>query len=364
MNSTKKIKIFFWPCSENNFYPKFLESKFLFFYLFFLIFLKFIIFPFFIFFPKFPFFAEISKNVMFGLTNKEREKSNVLPLREDPLLTLAAQLKAKDMLERQYFSHQDPEGNPPWEWLKRVGYDFQVAGENLAIGFLDSEEVFSAWMNSCSHRENLLNPRFEEMGIGIAKGNFKGSEVAIVVQFFGTKKPQQKASPKIVTISPDEKIKKETKSNIAKKNSKPALTEKPKEKIFQESTTSQKFVFETSTLRSTTFKTATSEISTSGIAKIEEGPKNFPEKIQFQTFSFLSFKYHKLVDFFIYLNLISIIFILFATIFSDIFLYRKFAIDYVDLLPKTFVFLAVLIILISYDKVEIISNIPHNFAIY
>jgi hypothetical protein len=359
MNFIKKIKIFFWPCSENNFYPNFLESRFLFSYLFFLIFLKFIIFPFFVFFPKFPFFAEISKNVLFSLINKEREKFNVLPLKEDPLLTLAAQLKAKDMLERQYFSHQDPDGNPPWEWLKKVGYDFQVAGENLAIGFLDSEEVFSAWMNSYSHRENLLNPRFEEMGIGIAKGNFKGSEVTIVVQFFGTKKPQQKSAPKVVTVSPSEKIKKETKPNIAKKTSPPLLTEKPKEKIPQETTTSLKIALESSTSQIPTF-----EISTTEIAKIVEKPQNFSEKIQFQTLSFLSFKYHKIVDIFIYLNLASIIFILFATIFSDIFLYRKFAIDYADLFPKAFVFLAVLIILISFGKVEIISNIPHDFAIY
>lgn len=360
MKFVEKIKIFFWPCAENNFYPKFLESRFLFSYLFFLIFLKFIIFPFFVFFPKFPFFAEISKNVLFSLTNKEREKFNVLPLREDPLLTLAAQLKAKDMLERQYFSHQDPDGNPPWKWLKKVGYDFQVAGENLAIGFLDSEEVFSAWMNSYSHRENLLNPRFEEMGIGIAKGNFKGSEVTVIVQFFGTKKPQQKSVPKVVTVSPSEKIKKETKPNIAKETLPSTFVEKPKEKILKEETaTSPKIALESSTSQ-----IATSEISTSEIAKITETSQNLPEKIQFQTLSFLSFKYHKIVDFFIYLNLASIIFILFATIFSDIFLYRKFAIDYADLFPKAFVFLAVLIILISYGKVEIISNIPHNFAIY
>ena len=352
MKFTKKIKTFFWPCVENNFYPKFLESNFLFSYLFFLIFLKFIIFPFFLFFPKLPFFAEVSKNVLFSLTNKERGEKNFSFLKEDPLLTLAAQLKAKDMLQRQYFSHNDPDGNPPWEWLKKVGYDFQVAGENLAIGFLDSEEVFRAWMNSYSHRENLLNPRFEEMGIGIAKGNFKGAETTIVVQFFGTKKPQ-KFSPKVVTVSPEEKIE--------KKSSKNHLIEKPNERISQEIATSEIATSQKSPLKNATSQIFASEIFTS---KIVQGPQNFSGKIQFQTLSFLNFKYHKIVDFFIYLNLILTIFILFVSIFSDIFLYRKFKIDYADLLPKTFVFLMVLIILISLDKVEIISNIPHNFAIY
>ncbi len=343
MKLLQKIKLFFWPCFDNNFYPKFLESRFLFSYLFFLIFLKFILFPFFIFFPKLPFFAEISKHVLVYLINKEREERNILPLKEDPLLTLAAQLKAKDMLEREYFSHEDPQGNPPWEWLKKVGYDFQVAGENLAIGFLDSEEVFLAWKNSFLHRQNLLNPAFEEMGIGIAKGKFQGTETTIVVQFFGTKKPQ-KTSPKVLTVGPQEKIKKETKKETP--------------------TTLPEITFETSNLESPTSQIETSQISTSEIATIKEEPKNFSQKVQFNTLSFLSFNYHKIVDFFIYLNLVSIIFILFVAIVSDIFLYRKFAIDYADLIPKAFIFLAVLIILLSFDKVQIISNIPHDFAIY
>jgi len=363
MKFIKQIKFFFCFCFENNFYPKFLESRFLFSYLFFLIFSKFILFPFFFFFPKFSFFAEVSKNVLFNLVNETRQEKNISPLKEDPLLTLAAQMKAKDIIERQYFSHSDPQGSPPWEWLKKAGYDFRIAGENLAIGFLDSEEVFNAWENSYAHRENLMNPRFKEMGIGIAKGKFQDAETTVIVQFFGTKKPQ-KTSPQVVTVAPQEKIKKETKPNVAGKSLEPSLVEKPKEKMFQESATSQKTAFEISTLETTTSQIATSEISTSQIAKIAQEPKNFLEKIQFQTLSFLTLKYHKIVDFFIYLNLASIIFILFVAIFSDIFLYRKFAIDYADLFPKAFVFLAILIILISCDKVEIISNIPHNFAIY
>lgn len=353
MKFIEKIKTFFWPCLENNFYPKFLESRFLFSYLFFLIFLKFVLFPFFLFFPKLPFFAEISKNVLFYLINKEREQRNILPLKEDPLLTLAAQLKAKDMLERQYFSHEDPQGNPPWEFLKKVGYDFQIAGENLAIGFLDSEEVIEAWKNSISHRENLLNPNFEEMGIGIVKGNFKGSEATIVVQFFGTKKPKKRI-PKVLTVAPQEK----TLAQKPKPESEKIPTQIPKEKsIISETSTKEVATSQTLTLEN--FSTFTQEIS-----KTEKQPKNFSEKIQLNTFSFLSLKYPKIVDLFIYLNLVSIIFILFVAIISDILLYRKFSIDYPDLLPKAFTFLIVLIILISCDKVEIISNIPHNFAIY
>jgi len=366
MRVFKKFEIYFWPCSENNFYPKFLESRFLFSYLFFLIFLKFILFPVIIFFPKSSFFAEISKNILFALVNETRKEKNISPLKEDPLLTFAAQLKAKDMIERQYFSHQDPEGNPPWEWLKKVGYDFKLAGENLAIGFLDSEEVFGAWKNSYSHRENLLNPNFEEMGIGIAKGKFQGAETTVVVQFFGTKKSKN-LSPQIVTIAPEEKTKKKSTPNLAKENLAPTSTKKIPEKP-KESTTSQTALTipspEIAMLETTTLAGTMPETTTSKPEFLKEESKAFFQQIQLGTFSFLSLLYPKVIDVFVYLNIASILFILFVAVISDLFVYRRFAIDYGDLIPKTLTFLAVLIILLSFDKNNIISAIPHNFHIY
>jgi hypothetical protein len=66
-----------------------------------------------------------------------------------------------------------------------------VAGENLAIGFVDSEEVAKAWEASSTHRQNLLEPSYREIGVAVVKGSFQGKETTLVVQFFGT--PQAKA---------------------------------------------------------------------------------------------------------------------------------------------------------------------------
>ncbi len=92
---------------------------------------------------------------MLELTNEERIDNGLSALELNPKLELAAQQKAQDILSKDYFAHQSPDGFTPWYWFEKVGYDYQYAGENLAIGFLDSEEVSQAWLESPSHRANL-----------------------------------------------------------------------------------------------------------------------------------------------------------------------------------------------------------------
>jgi len=122
--------------------------------------------------------------VVVDLTNKEREDVQTRALTANVLLEKAAQMKAEDMATRGYFSHESPDGNAPWEWIKKTGYQFAYAGENLAINFFDSQDVVSAWMNSESHKENILDKHFTEIGIGTARGIYKGKEALFVVQFF------------------------------------------------------------------------------------------------------------------------------------------------------------------------------------
>ncbi|GAH47620.1 unnamed protein product, partial [marine sediment metagenome] len=76
------------------------------------------------------------------------ESLGLSALRENPQLSKAALLKAQDMLENDYFAHRSPEGITGWYWIKKAGYNYQRAGENLAIAFLDSEEVHKAWNDS------------------------------------------------------------------------------------------------------------------------------------------------------------------------------------------------------------------------
>ncbi len=137
-------------------------------------------------FPKTNYFASILPSVVVDLTNKERSDNKEAALTTNKLLVEAATMKAEDMVKRGYFSHESPDGNAPWEWIKKTGYQFAYAGENLAINFFDSKDVVDAWMNSTSHRANMLDAHYTEIGIGTARGMYKGREALFVVQFFAT----------------------------------------------------------------------------------------------------------------------------------------------------------------------------------
>lgn len=124
--------------------------------------------------------------VLVNLTNKDRAAANISELKVNPILEKAAQMKADDMVAKSYFAHNSPDGKTPWYWFKQAGYTYIYAGENLAVNFQDSEEVQTAWMNSTSHRLNIVNPRFTEIGIATSTGTYKGRTAVFVVQMFGT----------------------------------------------------------------------------------------------------------------------------------------------------------------------------------
>lgn len=127
---------------------------------------------------------------MFWLTtNTNRVADALSPLKPNALLELAAQEKANDMAANGYFAHTSPSGLTPWYWFQKVGYNFTYAGENLAVNFTDSEDVINAWMNSPSHRENILNGNFTEIGIATAQGTYNGKSAVFAVQLFGTPAP-------------------------------------------------------------------------------------------------------------------------------------------------------------------------------
>lgn len=128
--------------------------------------------------------SAVVPSVVVDLTNRHRSEASVDELATNPLLEQAAQLKAEDMAARGYFSHYSPEGVSPWTWLDRVGYNYEIAGENLAVNYFSSASVARAWMKSPTHRENILRPEFSEIGIGLAHGTYKNRPAVFVVQFF------------------------------------------------------------------------------------------------------------------------------------------------------------------------------------
>ena len=116
-------------------------------------------------------------------TNTQRHESSLHDLHENALLDDAAHAKALDMASRGYFAHIGPGGVLPWVWITSAGYDYQFAGENLAVRFQDSKDVVNAWMASPTHRDNILGAAYTDVGIGVAQGVYQGQPATFVVQY-------------------------------------------------------------------------------------------------------------------------------------------------------------------------------------
>lgn len=121
-----------------------------------------------------------------SLTNQEREKTGQGVLVENEKLSVAAQAKAADMFADDYWAHYSPRGKSPWNFITSAGYKYVYAGENLARDFTDAKSVVSAWMRSSSHKANMLDGNFKEIGVAVADGKIGGREGILVVQMFGS----------------------------------------------------------------------------------------------------------------------------------------------------------------------------------
>ncbi len=183
-----RMKLWFIPIKENSYSPIFLNSKILLYFVVLILVFKILFVSISINFPKYIFFADVSKTDLVSLINKERAVLGLQTLSENSKLNQAALLKAKDMAYNQYFAHTSPNGISPWFWFKKIGYNYKYAGENLAIGFTESTDVYNAWFDSQSHRENFLNQNYSEVGTAVLNSNFGGNNTIIVVQLFGKQK--------------------------------------------------------------------------------------------------------------------------------------------------------------------------------
>lgn len=107
----------------------------------------------------------IDVNQIQQLLNEERSSHNLSPLTSNGTLTDAALLKAEDMHEKNYFSHESPDGRMPWDYIDATTYPYEYAGENLAVDYDSPTEVVSAWLESTAHRDNILNSNFNHLGL-------------------------------------------------------------------------------------------------------------------------------------------------------------------------------------------------------
>jgi len=135
-------------------------------------------------------------------TNSQRVANGLGSLALNAKLNQAAQAKANDMVARNYWAHNTPDGQAPWVFFQNAGYDYTTAGENLAYGFTTSDATVTAWMNSPPHRENVLGASYTEVGFGFANsGNFNGAgEQTVVVAEYGS--PAIASAPATTTPTP------------------------------------------------------------------------------------------------------------------------------------------------------------------
>ena len=132
--------------------------------------------------------TDMSISGLLAGTNNQRSSNGLGALAINAQLNQAAQAKANDMVSRDYWSHNTPEGNPPWVFFTNAGYQYQTAGENLAYGFNTYDDAITGWMNSPGHRANILNTSYLEVGFGVANSaNYQGTgPETVVVAMYGS----------------------------------------------------------------------------------------------------------------------------------------------------------------------------------
>ncbi|MEA2056109.1 MAG: CAP domain-containing protein [Patescibacteria group bacterium] len=148
------------------------------------------------------FSSSITAEKVIEQTNQQRINSGLKPLVTNQKLSAAALAKAQDMLDDQYWAHVSPDGRQPWDFIKEANYTYRVAGENLARDFQEAESMMQAWMSSPTHKANVLNNKYEQIGIAVVDGKLEGFETTLVVQMFGTPQVAQvKTASKEISAS-------------------------------------------------------------------------------------------------------------------------------------------------------------------
>ncbi len=141
------------------------------------------------------FATDISSDRLFALTNEKRVNNGLPELSYNSQLAAAAAGKAQDMFSKGYWAHFGPNGESPWTFILGSGYSYDTAGENLAKNYTTSGEVVDAWMDSPTHRENVLKSSYRDVGFAVANGNLGGEDTTLVVQMFGSKSVLAPSAP-------------------------------------------------------------------------------------------------------------------------------------------------------------------------
>ena len=186
--TNQRLKDFFVPNEENNFQPKVLHPKRVVFHIGAALLVKLLVI---IFVLVYPLSVWMSPDVLSGrgqeiisLTNGLRQGLSLSRLEESDLLNQSAYKKVQDMFLNQYFAHTSPDLKGLKSFLKEAGYRYSTAGENLAIGFSSPREVMTAWENSPTHYNNLVDSDFLEIGVSLVENIFEEDSTVLIAQHF------------------------------------------------------------------------------------------------------------------------------------------------------------------------------------
>lgn len=146
------------------------------------------------------------KTDVIRLVNSARSDAGLPALKENGVLDLAAKAKAEDMGIKEYFSHNSPDGKTPWDFINGAGYKYSAAGENLAMDFLTADSAHKALMSSPTHRANILNPVFTEIGVSVVQGTSGSRPTIYLVQHFGRPAVKTPQVPKITDLDAAKEI--------------------------------------------------------------------------------------------------------------------------------------------------------------
>ncbi len=155
--------------------------------------------------------TNIEEDNLLIITNQKRAEKGLKPLTKNEQLASAAAAKAKYMFTNNFWAHNAPDGTTPWKFINDAKYDYIYAGENLARDFENSEDVVVAWMDSPSHRANILQEKYEDIGFAVVNGVLNGEETTLVVQMFGTLVspnvlPETSTAPQVKEAQPENNL--------------------------------------------------------------------------------------------------------------------------------------------------------------
>ena len=212
---------YLFPHHKNNFRSRLLHHKSIFFSIVLILFASFFLTTLRTNFPRILGVSyDITSSQLLYFTNLKRQENGTLPLHFNDQLSIAAANKAKDMFAYNYWAHNSPVGKTPWIFIKNSGYTYVYAGENLARGFENSNEVIKAWMASSDHKDNMLSRNYSDVGFAVVKGKLLGEETVLIVEMLGSTTLAQEKTSEVATIPP---VTSEQNLVLSKNESKPFL---------------------------------------------------------------------------------------------------------------------------------------------